>query len=232
MRKPRRLPVWIEAGSPPAFPDPSGYDEEGMVAVGGDLDVDRLLCAYRSGVFPWYSEDLPIWWSPDPRAVLELDGLHVSRRLRRRIRRGGFELTWNRSFEEVMAACGADREGGTWILPELVEAYGELHALGHAHSLEVWIGENLVGGVYGVQVGGLFAAESMFHRVTDMSKVALVALTDSLAAAGMGLIDVQFQTEHLASLGSDEIPREEYLRRISVECLRKVDLTALQIVRG
>lgn len=228
MKKRAVQPLLLPVRPPGRFPDPNDYDAEGLVAVGGDLEPERLLLAYRSGVFPWYAEDtVPLWWSPDPRALLAPDRLHVSRSLQKTIRRGGFALTWNRCFEHVMGECGRGREQGTWILPEMLAAYVRLHELGHAHSLEVWQGERLVGGVYGVQVGGLFAAESMFHRATDMSKVALVALVRSLFAAGIELLDVQFVTDHLATLGAFAIPRREYCRRAAVAAARAVDLTAV-----
>lgn len=221
-------PVLLSPRPPGRFPDPNEYDAEGFVAFGGDLEPERLLLAYRSGVFPWYSEDtVPLWWSPDPRALLDPAHLHVGRSLQKTIRHGGFTLTWNRCFERVMTECGQGREQGTWILPEMLAAYCRLHELGHAHSLEAWMGDRLVGGVYGVQVGALFAAESMFHRATDMSKVALVALVRSLFAAGVELLDVQFVTDHLASLGAYAIPRREYLRRAAVAAARAVDLSAL-----
>ena len=226
--QPPRPPLFLMPGDAPVFPDPRGYDGEGLVAVGGDLSTERLLAAYRCGVFPWYDEGyLPMWWSPDPRGCLRAERLHVSRSLAKVLRRGGFRLSWNEAFGAVMAACGEQRGGGTWIIPEMLEAYQALHEQGHAHSLEVWEGVQLVGGVYGVQVGGLFAAESKFHRHRDMSKVALVALVRSLRRAGIGFVDVQFVTEHLRSLGASEVSREEYLGVVAVERGREVDLTEL-----
>src|SRR5579872_1023914 len=158
-------------------------DAEGFVGVGGDLSPLTLLRAYCDGVFPWFNEGDPIlWWSPDPRAAIELNppgknseygGLHVSHRLARTIRSGKFHITINQCFAQVMRLCGEDREGGTWVTDEMLAAYIEMHRLGHAHSLETWHGEELAGGVYGLAIGGLFAAESMFYRVTDGSKVAL-----------------------------------------------------------
>ncbi len=223
-------PVLLPATGRLWFPDPRDYDAEGLVAVGGDLSVERLLLAYRSGIFPWYAEDLPpMWWSPDPRAVFEPAGLHVSRSLARTLRRAEFELSWNVAFRAVMECCG-ERPGGTWVLPEMVRAYVRLHEAGHAHSLEVWRGGALVGGIYGVQVGGLFAAESMFHRVTDMSKVALVALVHSLFAAGIVLLDVQMPTGHLRSLGCRELPRADYLRRLPAATRKVVSLAGLRPV--
>lgn len=228
MRRPRRPPEFLLPGSPAEFPDPRAYDREGLVAVGGDLSPERLLCAYRSGIFPWYAVGVPpMWWSPDPRALLLPRRLHVSRSLMRRIRRGGFELTWNRSFREVMFECGRARREGTWVIPEMVDAYERLHRLGHAHSLEVWVEGRLCGGIYGVQAGGLFAAESMFYRATDMSKVALVALVRSAGAAGVEVFDVQFATSHLVRMGAVEVSREEYLRRLAVVRDLRVDFFGL-----
>src|SRR5262249_4328220 len=157
--------------------------------------------AYRRGIFPWYGDDLPVcWWSPDPRAVLELDGLHVSRRLRRTIRSGRFEVTVNRDFAGVIRGCADRPDGGTWITADMIAAYEALPRLGHAHSVEVWQGGVLAGGLYGVAVGGLFAAESMFRRATDASRVALAHLVERLAARGFRLLDIQFLTEHTARL--------------------------------
>ena len=221
-------PLYLQPGGPLVFPDPRRADREGLVAVGGDLSVERLLLAYGSGIFPWYETGVPpLWWSPDPRAVLPRTGVHVSRSLLRRLRRGGFDLTWNRAFRAVMHACAEDRAGGTWILPEMIEAYGALHAAGHAHSLEVWEEGRLIGGLYGVQVGALFAAESMFHRRTDASKVALVACARSVAAAGIDLFDVQMLTSHLARFGAVEWPRDAYLRAVARAREERVDLRAL-----
>jgi leucyl/phenylalanyl-tRNA---protein transferase len=199
---------------------PEPDEELGLVAVGGDLRPERLLAAYRQGIFPWYNDGDPIcWWSPDPRAIFELDGLHVSRRLARTLRSGRFTVTFDRAFNEVLRGC-ADRPGeGTWITADMSAAYQEMHRLGHAHSVEVWDGEVLAGGLYGVAVGGLFAGESMFTRVRDASKVALVFLVRHLRERGFRLFDIQLLTEHTARLGAVEIPRTEYLRRLA-EALR------------
>ncbi|MFN3243877.1 MAG: leucyl/phenylalanyl-tRNA--protein transferase [Planctomycetota bacterium] len=226
--RPPKPPVFLRPGDPVSFPDPNGFDKEGLVAVGGDLAPDRLLAAYATGIFPWYDEGyLPMWWSPDPRGQFVPEHLHVSRSLAKVLRRKEFRLSWNEDFDAVMAACGDRRDTGTWIIPEMLEAYRQLHRLGCAHSLEVWIGDELVGGTYGVQVGGLFAAESKFHRRTDMSKVALVALVRSLFLAGIRLLDVQFVTDHLRSMGAREIDRREYLRRLAVVRNLEIDLTEL-----
>ncbi len=203
----------VESGMAYFF-DPERADAHGLVAIGGDLEAATLLRAYRAGVFPWFGEGDPIlWWSPDPRAVFELDAFHVSRRLRRTIRAGKFRLTFNAAFPAVIRGC-ADRPDGTWITPAMIAAYERLHRLGAAHSVEAWAGETLAGGIYGVVVGGLFAGESMFARVTDASKVALVHLVERLRDRGFRLFDTQVLTEHTARLGAVEIPRRVYLTRL------------------
>ena len=196
------------------FPDPSSADGDGLVGFGADLEPETLLHAYRQGIFPWPHPGMPLpWFSPDPRGVIWLDGLRTSRSLRQRLRHSGWETTVDRAFETVVAACAERyRPEGTWIVPEMRAGYLRLHRLGHAHSLEVWRGEELVGGLYGVSVGGVFTGESMFHHATDASKVALVDLVDRLAEAGGRLVDVQLVTEHLASLGVRPMPRRDYLR--------------------
>lgn len=229
---------WI----PPELAEPDGF-----VGVGGDLSPRTLLRAYAEGVFPWFNEGDPIlWWSPDPRGVIELHadpsthpdatpgygGLHVPRRLLRTIRSRKFRVTANQCFATVMRACGECRPEGTWVTKDMLRAYADLHRLGHAHSLETWVragpgrparrpvlvtdeGEwELAGGTYGVAIGGLFAAESMFYRVTDASKVALAALAQHLRDRGFVLLDVQMKTEHTGRMGATEIPRSEYLKRL------------------
>ena len=201
------------------FPSPESADEHGLVCVGGDLEPATLVAAYRRGLFP-----MPVpagrflrhrnvlgWFSPDPRAVIPLDGLRVSRTLRRS--RARFDVTVDVAFERVMRACGDPRRPHGWITEEFVSAYTALHDAGWAHSVETWRDGQLVGGLYGVSIGGLFAGESMFHHATDASKVALVALVERLQAGGFGLLDVQWSTDHLASLGAVEIDRTDYLRR-------------------
>lgn len=200
------------------FPDPAIAGEDGLVGVGADLEPATLLDAYRRGIFPWPHPGAPLpWFSPDPRGVIPLDAVVVARSLRARLRRSGWETTVDRAFAAVIDAC-ADRPGagvapgeGTWITPPMRTAYQRLHQLGHAHSLEVWEGDRLVGGLYGIGVGGVFTGESMFHLATDASKVALVDLVDRLAGAGGRLIDVQMVTPHLASLGARDLPRAEFL---------------------
>ncbi len=226
----RGRPVLLPPGGPLVFPDPEDSDAEGLLAVGGDLSPERLLLGYEQGIFPWYADGLPpMWWSPDPRAVVDPESLHVSRSLARELRRERFTVTFDRAFSDVMRECGNQREGGTWILPEMREAYAHLHALGHAHSFEVWLGERLVGGLYGVQRGALFAAESMFHRETNASKIALVAAVRSLFPAGIELFDVQFTTPHLASLGVRDISRSTYVARAKVAAFKHVSLDALRV---
>lgn len=196
---------------PPEYATP-----EGIVGVGGTLDPDTLLAAYSAGVFPWFNAGDPvIWWSPDPRAVIPLDAFHVPRRLATTIRQNRFRVTADTRFAEVMRGCAENRADGTWVTDEMVAAYTHLHRLGHAHSVEAWQGEELVGGVYGVSVGGLFAGESMFHRVRDASKVALVALLTRLRNRGYLLFDTQIANDHTAQFGAVDIPRAEYLRRLA-----------------
>jgi len=188
---------------------------EGLLAVGGDLRPERLLEAYRHGIFPWYSDDQPIlWWSPDPRAVLFPDKLHISRSLKRSLRPGLFSVTLDTCFRDVMQQCAGPRtqypEGGTWITAEMLEAYTRLHELGYAHSVETWQEGRLVGGLYGVALGGAFFAESMFTRVPDASKVALVSLVRQLQAWGFHIIDCQQASPHVLRFGVEEIPAETF----------------------
>ena len=215
----------VQTGPPAAtwaFPDPRWAPPDGPLALGGDLAPGTLLAAYRAGIFPMPLGRRLAWWSPDPRAVLPLDGLHVSRSLRRSVRR--HRVTVDAAFDRVVSGCADPARQGRWITPAVRHAYGELHQLGWAHSVEAWDLEDgeLVGGLYGVACGGLFAGESMFHRRRDASKVALVALVDLLcggdpaAAQAEGrLLDCQWLTPHLRTLGAVEIPREEYLRRLA-----------------
>lgn len=196
---------------PPEYATP-----EGIVGVGGALDPDTLLAAYTAGVFPWFNAGDPvIWWSPDPRAVIPLEDFHVPRRLAVTIRQNRFRVTTDTRFAEVMRGCAENRADGTWVTDEMVAAYTRLHRLGQAHSVEAWQGDELVGGVYGVSVGGLFAGESMFHRVRDASKVALVALLTRLRDRGYLLFDTQIANAHTAQFGAVDIPRAEYLRRLT-----------------
>jgi leucyl/phenylalanyl-tRNA--protein transferase len=225
----RRRPHVLAPGGPIAFPDPNDADDDGLVAIGGDLSPQRLLLAYESGIFPWYDAGLPpLWWSPNPRAVIDPRSLHVSRSMRRAMR-GEYELRFDTAFRTVMLECAERRHEGTWILPEMVEAYVRLFELGRAHSVEVWMRGQLVGGLYGVQCGGLFAAESMFHRRTNASKLALIAAVRKFFALGVELFDVQFMTSHLASMGVHEVPRAHYLERLAHARSVRVDLTNLSM---
>lgn len=209
---------WLDPdGDPEEFPDPelAAKEPNGLLAVGGDLSPRRLLAAYRRGIFPWYSADEPIlWWTPDPRAVLFLDELKISRSLRKSIRKGEFTVTADRDFAAVIDACATARRQreGTWISTPLREAYCTLHRLGIAHSIETWRADQLVGGLYGVSVGRMFFGESMFSRVTDASKVALTALVAQLTRWDFGPIDCQVRSAHLLSLGAREIPRAEFCK--------------------
>lgn len=202
----------------PIFPDPALAEEDGLLAVGGDLSPQRLLAAYAAGIFPWYGQDSPIlWWSPDPRLVLVPSQIHVPRRLKRILRQGRFNFTVDQAFGRVIARCAEiPRHGrqGTWIIPEVMEAYGTLHDLGFAHSIEVWSEEQLVGGLYGVALGGAFFGESMFYEQSNASKAALVILNQALARAGFTLFDCQQVTQHMLNFGAQIISRQEFLLRL------------------
>lgn len=202
----------------PRFPDPREAEPGGLLAVGGDLRPERLLEAYAHGIFPWYDEPPILWFSPDPRAVIPFGGLHVARRLHRTLRQERFSLRLDSDFDAVIRGCaGTERPGdtGTWINPDMIEAYCALHELGFAHSCEAWLDGVLVGGVYGISIGRGFFAESMFHRVRDASKAALVALIWQLEAWGFELFDCQLPTPHLASLGAEARSREHYLAALA-----------------
>ena len=196
-------------------------EPNGLLAAGGDLTPERLLAAYRRGIFPWYEEGQPIlWWSPNPRAVLWPDGLKISRSLRRSIANGGFEVKVDTAFDAVIAACAEPRHrgGGTWITDDMAQAYGRLHRLGWAHSFETWRDGELVGGLYGVAIGRVFFGESMFTRVTDASKVALAGMVEHVAARGFALIDCQVASAHMRTLGATDIPRSEFLAHLGRYC--------------
>jgi leucyl/phenylalanyl-tRNA---protein transferase len=215
---------WLAAGPDfDGFPPPdSALDEpNGLLAAGGDLAPERLLIAYRSGIFPWYERGQPIlWWSPDPRAVLLPEALRVSRSLRRRIARGTYRITADTAFERVVAGCAGPRSYGsaTWITDEMAAAYRELHRLGWAHSFEAWLGQDLVGGLYGVAIGRVFFGESMFSRATDASKAAFVNAVAYLKARSYELIDCQVASEHMRSLGATDLPRRQFLAAIETLC--------------
>ena len=217
-------PHWIQPGDPAtAFPDVrlALHEPDGLLAVGGDLSSERILAAYRRGIFPWYSEDQPVlWWSPDPRTVLFPAQLKLSRSLRKTLRRERFSVSLDQSFRTVIEACAEPRPGssGTWITQEMADAYCALHAQGYAHSVECRLDGELVGGLYGMAIGRVFFGESMFSRVTDASKVAFAWLVRQLEAWGFGLIDCQIYTRHLASLGAREIPRAAFIRQLDEGC--------------
>ena len=202
----------------PIFPPPDYADPSGLLAVGGDLSKERLLEAYRLGIFPWYSDDQPIlWWSPDPRLVLDLKDFVIARSLRKTLKKGVFQVTFDRAFEAVIEACAAApraAQNGTWITDEMQEAYINLHGLGYAHSVESWFGGKLAGGLYGVSLGKAFFGESMFHLKTDASKVALATLVEKLKSWDFHFIDSQMTTEHMVRLGAKELPRRIFLKRL------------------
>jgi leucyl/phenylalanyl-tRNA--protein transferase len=191
-------------------------DQSGLVALGGTLDIDTLIRAYRAGIFPWSSDPVISWWSPDPRAIFDLESWRPHRSTARSARRSGWQFSVDRDFAGVMRACAesGDRQDSTWITDDFKRAYGELHRRGLAHSVEVWEGDALVGGLYGVTFGGFFGGESMFHRATDASKAAVGYLIERLRAGGFSLCDAQVPTPHLERLGAINIPRTDYLARL------------------
>lgn len=211
---------WLAEHEADAFPPVMRAlrEPDGLLAAGGDLSAERLLAAYARGIFPWFSEGEPIlWWSPDPRMVFDTGAMHVPRRLRRWLRGCGWTIRADTAFAEVMQACAAPRDdhGGTWIVPAMHAAYARLHALGHAHSIEVRDGETLVGGLYGVAVGRMFFGESMFSRASGGSKVALLALARVLHGWGWPLLDAQVRSAHLVTLGARTMPRERFVATVS-----------------
>jgi len=207
------IPV-LDASDPLPSPERARRRPNGLLAAGGGLSTARLLEAYQQGIFPWYSEDDPVlWWSPDPRMVLPVGGMRISRSLRRRLRRRDFAVTFDTAFDEVIRACAdpRDAEAGTWLAPEMIGAYEALFAEGVAHSVEVRADGALVGGLYGVALGRMFFGESMFSRQTDASKVALAWLVAQLGRWSFEMVDCQMPTDHLASLGAVQVPRPEFL---------------------
>lgn len=210
----------LHAQNPVTFPPVENAltEPNGLLAIGGDLSPQRLLEAYCNGIFPWFNESDPIlWWSPDPRMVLFPDELKISRSLRKKLKNGNHQIRTDEHFVQVMQACASPRESqaGTWIHPQMITAYTTLHEMGLAHSVETWIDGELAGGLYGVALGKVFFGESMFSRVTDASKIALVHLVKQLQCWGFDMIDCQVKTAHLASLGAREIPRIEFNRRLN-----------------
>ena len=211
------MPVYL-LSSDIAFPSPNLTSEDGLLAVGGDLDQKRLLLAYSMGIFPWYAEAEPIlWWSPNPRLVLYPEDLRISTSLKKAIKKDIFHITMDQAFEQVITACAKirrEKDEGTWIVQDMIEAYCKLHESGFAHSVEAWQDDTLAGGLYGVSLGKCFFGESMFTTITNASKVAFVALVNYLKSLSFDLIDCQVKTEHLISFGAREIPRERFLKQL------------------
>jgi leucyl/phenylalanyl-tRNA--protein transferase len=209
---------WLNSEQPFPSVQQALRQPNGLLAAGADLSLPRLISAYRQGIFPWYSEGQPVlWWSPDPRMVLEPAEIIVSRSLRKRLRKRDFEVRVDTCFLQVMRACAQPRAGqpSTWITDDMLDAYGRLHAAGYAHSVETWMDGTLSGGLYGVALGGVFFGESMFTHATDASKIALAHLARQLERWNFGMVDCQMTTAHLASLGAREIPRKEFMRRLA-----------------
>ena len=202
------------------FPPAIDALEDGLLALGGDLNIDRLLLAYRNGIFPWYDDDVPMWWCPDPRFVLYPDELKVSKSMKQVLKRGGFEFRVNTAFDKVIANCKAvAREGqdGTWITDDVEAAYNTMHKLGYAHSAEAWQDGKLVGGLYGIRLGNIFFGESMFSHMSNASKYAFIKYVEMLKSEGVVLIDCQVYTEHLESLGARMILRKDFLEILNRE---------------
>jgi leucyl/phenylalanyl-tRNA--protein transferase len=208
------------------FPQPTLASQSGILAVGGDLSPERLLTAYRQGIFPWFSEGEPIiWWSPDPRCILLPEKLKVSRSMKQVLRKGIFHVTYDCAFKETMLGCRDPRkdQDSTWITKDMMLAYGQLHTMGYAHSVEVWMDGSLAGGLYGVSLGACFFGESMFTRVSNASKAAFITLVKDLKYLGFSLIDCQISTEHLLSLGAEMIPRAPFMKLLA-KCLQQPTL--------
>lgn len=213
---------WLETDEPFPAPEQALDSPNGLLAAGGHLDTTRLLAAYRSGIFPWYEEGQPLlWWSPDPRAILKPENIKISRSLRKRLKRSEYEVCIDRDFPSVIDACAAPRlyADETWITDDMMDAYCDLHDLGHAHSIECYLDGQLVGGLYGVCVQNLFCGESMFHTHTDASKVAFVHLARFMQERGSPMIDCQLENSHLMSLGCELIPRSAYLQQLQQSLL-------------
>jgi leucyl/phenylalanyl-tRNA--protein transferase len=215
---------WISRYDPPDFfphPDTAFAVPDGLLAAGGDLSEERLLYAYRHGIFPWYEQGQPIlWWSPDPRCVLYPQAFHLSRRTKQYLRNSEYEVTFNCCFSDVISACAAVRpaQHGTWITADMQAAYTAMHAAGWAHSIEIWSGNLLAGGLYGLTIGRAFFAESMFSRRSNASKAAMFVLCKTLAEAGFAVLDCQIPSRHLTSLGATLMPREEFLALLQRAC--------------
>ncbi|MFV2061058.1 MAG: leucyl/phenylalanyl-tRNA--protein transferase [Gammaproteobacteria bacterium] len=216
-----KVPFWLEPTQPEIFPDTSYALEEpnGLLALGGDLSQKRLTCAYQKGIFPWYSDGQPImWWSPDPRSVLVPEKIHISRSLRKTLKQDWFKVTFDHDFPNVISNCATARDEGTWITSEMQQAYIHLHHAGFAHSVEVWVDEKLVGGLYGIALDKVFFGESMFSTQSNVSKIALVKLCQKLSDDGFKLIDCQVQSQHLDSLGAELITRTDFKNLLQLHC--------------
>jgi leucyl/phenylalanyl-tRNA--protein transferase len=213
------MPVFLLSKDSTALPPPYFAREDGLLAVGGDLCRKRLLKAYKMGIFPWFSKGDPIlWWSPDPRLVLYTHEFHVSRSLKKLLRKNVFQVTFDEAFKDVITSCAqirSPKRQGTWIVPEMIDAYCDLHAAGYAHSVEVWKKSRLIGGLYGVATGRFFSGESMFSLVSNASKVALVYLIRQLKKLSFHCIDCQVKTDHLLRFGAREIPRARFLKELA-----------------
>ena len=216
-----KVPYWLETSNPELFPDTNYALEEpdGLLALGGDLSIKRLTSAYQKGIFPWYSDGQPImWWSPNPRSVLTPETIHISRSMRKTLKQNWFEVTFDKDFANVIYKCATARSEGTWITAEMQQAYIDLHYQGIAHSVEVWVQEKLVGGLYGIALDKVFFGESMFSEKTDVSKIAFIKLGQKLQADGFKLIDCQVESEHLTSLGAELIARNEFNNLLHSYC--------------
>jgi len=216
-----RVPTILNTESPvDNWPPPSSTldDPEGLIAIGGDLSPERLISAYRHGIFPWFNEGYPImWWCPPVRMVFDRCEVHIGRSLKKRLKRAGFQYTRNQAFHRVITACANRPHSGTWITPAMQAAYRELHGLGVAHSVEVWLHGELVGGLYGLAIGRIFCGESMFSLVDDASKAALVRVADELQQGGFSMIDGQMPNAFLESMGGTKMARADFLARLSTE---------------
>tara|TARA_R110002050_G_scaffold9504_1_gene33057 strand:+ start:202040 stop:202768 length:729 start_codon:yes stop_codon:yes gene_type:complete len=217
--------TWLHSGDDGLFPPVNQAFDDGLLAAGGDLSSTRLLSAYRQGIFPWFNQNDPIlWWSPDPRLILWTDQIKLSKSLKKTIRTTSMTVSFDRAFNQVITACslprqeGTDPENSTWIHPDMIAAYNELHQQGHAHSVECWLDGQLVGGLYGIAIGQAFFGESMFSTVTDSSKLALVALCQQLQRWEFPLIDCQIHSEHLASMGAEQMSRNHFIEQLDRLC--------------
>ena len=216
---------WLNTTDVSSFPPVEQALPDGLLAAGGDLSSQRLITAYSHGIFPWFNENDPVlWWSPDPRMVLFTEEISISKSFRKTIRKSNLTITIDKAFEQVITACSKPRivngdvESGTWIHPDMIHAYNELHQQGLAHSVECWSNEKLVGGLYGIAIGQVFFGESMFSREANSSKIALVALCKQLHSYRFPLIDCQIYSEHLKSMGADEIPRADFINILTTYC--------------